>query len=232
MGVIGDSKEFLSRPGHDDGATLSVTAASFGPGVSLSAFHMREPSMPEFPGYNLEEAILYRNPHLILLGTHGFDMEQFLVPLDASFPAGVKVGGIAGGKTPALFADGRVHYDGCVGLALSGVHMDTVTSQGTKGVTAPATVTKVEGSLVIEVNGGIPASVWLRQQAAALPSDGGGILIGVSTSSMSPHASLHQGPYMIRPIVAAHDGGFTIGGLRQGSIGRGDAIQIHTREGP
>ena len=96
QGVIGGQTELWGRPG------VSITAAKL-PGVQRFTFQTDEScSLPASLFSNkeldLEDALLNRNPHFVILGSRTFDMESFLAPLDASFPGGAKVGGVAGDR--------------------------------------------------------------------------------------------------------------------------------------
>lgn len=190
-GVLGGPRSGVDMLGV---TAVSVTAARL-PDAKLHMFHTNNPDLPDLP--DLEEKLLVENPHFIVLGTHSFPMDRFLGPVDASFPLGAKIGGIASGQPPALFANGRVYSEGAVGLAMQGVRMDTVISQGCRGMGQPVKVTRAESGVVMQVEG-VPAVAWLQRAAQQLGSD---LLLGISMASRDDTDTARaQGPFLIRHI--------------------------------
>ena len=120
-GVIGGGREHQSR-----GPAVCMWLAHL-PGCAVQGFHLTDPgTIPDFSeellSYPLTELVVDKdkNPHF-LLAAHPFSAPESLLPLlDAAFPAGVKVGGVASGTSPAVGVGGSMHTSGIAGLAVVG----------------------------------------------------------------------------------------------------------------
>lgn len=160
-GVIGDGREVEERP------ALSLTAAAL-PGVSLELT-----TMP----FGLEDgadAAAWRarigvpagaDPHFIVLADSATcDADALLSGLDAAYPRGRKVGGLAsaagGAGANVLFGGAAVQRSGAVCVALTGdIAVDTIVAQGCRPVGAPIAITRAEGHIIYELGGKSPVDV-------------------------------------------------------------------------
>lgn len=99
-------------------------------------------------------------PQFILLADpFSVRAEALLAGLDYAFPSSPKIGGlVSGGTSPglnAMFLNGEVFTDGVVGVALSGdVAIDTVVAQGCRPIGGLMQVTRCDGNLLYELDGG------------------------------------------------------------------------------
>ncbi|HWE30256.1 MAG TPA: FIST N-terminal domain-containing protein [Polyangia bacterium] len=164
-GVIGNGREVEARP------ALSLTAASL-PGVRL-----RPLSFPAAVEGKVDPTRLGVNaaddPHfLILCDPYSFDARALVTTLDAAFPSGRKVGGMASGGDHAgdnvLYCAGEIHQRGAVGVALTGdIAIDTIVAQGCRPIGTPLTITRADGHIIRELNGKSPVDV-LRETYESL----------------------------------------------------------------
>ena len=139
--------------------------------------------------------------------------------------------------------NGEVQRHGCAALAMQGIRIDTITSQGCQAVSEAVEVKSVaEGNIILEVEptnpkgfqgqGKINAGDWLRwvarQASMATGRQEGQVLMGVS---MSEETSMEKaaGPYLMRHIQEASTGGFALGGMPR-EIRVGDVLQVHMRD--
>jgi small ligand-binding sensory domain FIST len=158
-GVIGDGHEVEARP------ALSLTAATL-PGVTLRPL--------VFAGAPADGADAWRarvglgpadDPQFLLLcDPFSCDADALLGGLDAAYPTGRKVGGLASGATRpgenVLFAGQRVQRGGAVGVAMTGdIAVDTIVAQGCRPIGPPMPVTRVEGHVIRELAGKPPVEV-------------------------------------------------------------------------
>ena len=163
-GVIGGGHEVEERPG------LSLTAASL-PGVKLRAL-----AFGDTPGESATEAepvdwrarvgvAVEDDPQFLLLtDPYTFDSDALVAGLDAAYPSGRKVGGLAsGGRGPgqnALWSGERMQRVGAVGVAMSGdIALDTIVAQGCRPIGDPMPVTRADGHVVRELGGKSPVAV-------------------------------------------------------------------------
>jgi len=185
--VIGGGREIEESP------ALSLTAASL-PGVELTPFHLDIDQLPEpdapldaWPrACGLDPAT---DAHFLLLADpFSFDVERLIRGLDAAFPAGKKLGGVAsGGRTPgdnALYLRERVHRAGLVGVALSGdIELDTIVAQGCRPIGLPMFVTRCRDNVLQDLDGR-PALEVLQELYESLSAAdqelcGGSLFLGI-----------------------------------------------------
>jgi small ligand-binding sensory domain FIST len=157
--VIGGGCELEGRE------AVAITAGWL-PGAQLRVRHLEEGIQP------LEEAwvecldLIAGEPcqFVLLVDPLTCDVEQLLHSLDAAFPSGCKVGGLAsasaGDQPSALFAGTEVHHGGALIVSFQGAYeLQTVVSQGCRPVGEPFIVTRARGNVIKELNAGRPAEV-------------------------------------------------------------------------
>lgn len=161
-GVIGAGHEVEERAG------LSLTAASL-PGVTLRPLVFGD--APDEGPEASAEAWRARvglaagdDPQFLLIGDpFTFDSAALVAGLDAAYPAGRKVGGLAsGGSGPgqnALWVGQGVQRVGAVGVAMTGdIAVDTIVAQGCRPIGDPMPITRADGSVVRELGGKEPVA--------------------------------------------------------------------------
>lgn len=151
--VVGDAHEVEDAPAVSLWAARLPTAAAF----RLDAFR-RFPAASELPP-GTEAVVLLADPFT-------FDAGEAVA--GAAVPV---VGGLASAGTrpgqDRLVLDGAAYADGAVALALGGVEVTTIVSQGCRPVGQPMVVTAGEGNLVAGL-GGRRALDRLQDELASL----------------------------------------------------------------
>ena len=144
------------------------------------------------------------------------------------------VGGIATGAgrpaQQALLLDDEIHDEGAVVIALSGVAVEAVVSQGCAPLGREAVITQAEGNVVLEL-AGRPALERLRETVAGL-SDGdrqlaaSGLLAGLVIDENKPEYG--RGDFLMRGILGADDesGAIAIGE----TVRVGQTLRFHARD--
>lgn len=225
----------------EEGPAVSLTAALL-PGVRLTPFHIPRVGMPE-PDEGVDA---WRNlvpldddaqdPCFILLpDPFSCDSERLVVGLDAAWPRGIKIGGIASGASRPglvrLLLNRQVYAGGVVGMALSGdIAVDTIVAQGCRPIGQPLFVTRASGNIIYELDGQ-PALMVLDQLFRSLgPQD-----------QQLFRTSLHLGLAMIDQQQVYRPGDFlirNIGGLdaetgalvAHATVDTHDVVQLHVRD--
>ncbi|UCF68512.1 MAG: FIST C-terminal domain-containing protein [Acidobacteriota bacterium] len=234
-GVIGAGREIEHRPG------VSVTAAIL-QGVSLAPFRLQMEQQPAPEADRVEWAARLRletvddRTHLLLLpDPFSFDIERCLVGLDAAFPAGRKIGGLAsGGQQPggnALFLGEHVYRSGLVGLAMSGlVEVDAVVAQGCRPIGEPLFVTSCSGHFVRELNGK-PVVEVLRELHERLGSRDQELFrtsLFLGLAMRESKQQFEQGDFLIRNLLGfdPSSGALAVGAQLKNS----QIVQFHLRD--
>jgi len=162
-GVIGDGREVEAAP------ALSVTAAVL-PGVTVTPLRIASGRpLPPPSDADAWHALIgvppADRPHFILLpDPFTSEAEELVRGLDAAYPAGRKLGGLAsGGEAPgqnALFLDHEFFRTGTVGVALHGnIAVDTIVAQGCRPLGDPLAITECEDNVVYALGGAAPMKV-------------------------------------------------------------------------
>lgn len=233
--VIGAGRELEEGPG------LALAGASL-PGVSLHPFHL-DPrdvaTLADVPDHwrtliGVEPPDV---PHFLLLGdpTSG-DAQTLVASLDETFPASVKVGGLAsGGAEPgenALFLGDEVHRSGFVGLALAGdVSCDAVVAQGCRPVGHPMFVTHCRGNVLHEVDGRPPLEILNELFAQASADDQelfrSSLFLGIEMRS--DQTEYRQGDFLVRNLLGGDpdSGALSIAAPLHDT----QVVQFHLRDG-
>lgn len=222
-GVIGCEREIEEGPG------LAVFAASL-PGGTITPFRVGAETAEELCVPDLGE------PGLVILLVDPFSLntDELVGALDARYPGVPIVGGIAtGGGRPGLQAmilDEIVTPDGAVGVALSGVPVQAVVSQGCAPLGPESVITKAEGNLILEL-AGRPAYERLRDVIAGLaPRErmlaSRGLLVGIVIDENKPE--YERGDFLMRGIIGVDE---RTGALAVGQEVRvGQTIRFHARD--
>jgi small ligand-binding sensory domain FIST len=158
-GVIGNGHEVEARP------AVSLTAAEL-PGVKLEPLVFSDAPSDGGPAWRNRVGISAdADPQfLILCDPFTCDADALVAGLDAAYPAGSKVGGLAsGGVGPgenALYAGGVLQRGGAVGVAMTGnIAVDTIVAQGCRPIGTPMPVTRADGHVIRELGGKQPVAV-------------------------------------------------------------------------
>jgi small ligand-binding sensory domain FIST len=227
-GVIGLEREL------EDGAALAVWAASL-PGGSVQPFHVTmvggaddEPGLQGVP--DLAGATLV----LLLADPFALPVQALIEQIDEAHPGLPVVGGIATGAgrpaRQALLVGDEIYDEGAVGIALSGVAVEAVVSQGCAPLGRDAVITQAEGNVVLEL-AGRPALERLREMVAGLTDEerrlaATGLLAGIVIDENKPDYG--RGDYLMRGILSADEEG---GAIAIGERVRvGQTLRFHARD--
>ncbi|MGE0384484.1 MAG: FIST N-terminal domain-containing protein [Gammaproteobacteria bacterium] len=240
--IVGCSASGVIGGGHEieNGAAVAITAASL-PGVGLRARWLRAGDLPPADGSMLRwQSVLgvaasEVRAFVILADPFGFPTEQFVSALERTYPAAVKIGGLASGmqapREGALYVDGEVRREGAVCLALSGdVEIETRVAQGCRPIGQPMFVTRSLGSRLLALDGQPPLAV-LESLYRTLPERDRELLqhslfLGIA---MRPAGQEYrQGDFLIRNLVGAErDSGALLVGA---DLSECKVVQFHLRD--
>jgi small ligand-binding sensory domain FIST len=158
-GVIGNGHEVEARP------ALSLTAARL-PGVQLSPLVFDEAPEDGAAAWRGRVGLpASADPQfVILVDPFTCDADALVAGLDAAYPSGRKVGGLASGGVGAgenvLYAGRLVQRGGAVGVAMSGdIAVDTIVAQGCRPIGTPTLVTRADGHVIRELAGKPPVAI-------------------------------------------------------------------------
>jgi small ligand-binding sensory domain FIST len=226
-GVIGREREVESGP------AAAVWGASL-PGASIESFHVTAFSDGE--SVDLDGVPDLGAPDLmaLLVDPFTFPAGSLLRRLNEDYPGVPIVGGIAtGGGQPgaqALILDDRVHERGTVGVALAGVAVEAVVSQGCAPLGREAVITRAEGNVVFELAGQpalerlreVVGSLSAREQALATR----GLLAGLVIDENKPEYG--RSDFLMRGILGADEesGAIAIGE----EVRVGQTLRFHARD--
>ncbi|MFN8187548.1 MAG: FIST N-terminal domain-containing protein [Gaiellales bacterium] len=227
QGVIGGEREV------EDGPGVAVWAASL-PGGTVTPFRVGGEDDDE----DEDELALPElgEPSLVVLLVDPFSVrtDDVVAELDGAYPGVPVVGGIAtGGGRPglqALIVDGTLASSGAVGVALSGVPVQAVVSQGCAPLGPESVITSADGNLILEL-AGRPAYERLRDVIAGLsPRErdlaARGLLAGIVIDENRP--AYERGDFLMRGIIGVDE---ESGALAVGEDVRvGQTIRFHARD--
>lgn len=195
LGVIGAGRE------AEGSAGLSLTGAAL-PDVRLHPFEIADDRLPDVTAGEDADVLLLCDP---------FDggIETVLGALDARFPGGTTLGGVAsGGEEPGanwLQLGETTFRGGSVGLALEGdLALDAVVSQGCRPVGTPM-FAESEGNVVLRLDGRPPMDVLNDLFAAASPAEQrlytSSLFLGIEMREAQ--SSYEAGDFLVRNLVGA-----------------------------
>jgi len=194
--VIGAGREI------EDGPGLAAAAASL-PDVKLHPFHADASGVPDLPGPDDAHVLLLVDPW-------SADLDAWIQALDAGFPGGTKLGGIASGaaqpgRNRLFLGDGAVRA-GAIGIVLSGnVAIDAVVAQGCRPIGPPLFVTGARENVLFELDGKPPMEVLDQIFAAASPDEQrlfqGSLFLGIEMEA--EQSRFESGDFLIRNLIGA-----------------------------
>jgi small ligand-binding sensory domain FIST len=220
--VLGAGRELEEAPG------IAALAASL-PGVALHPFQLDAGAKPDLPGPEDAHVILLVDPF-------GADLEAWMPALDARFPHGAKIGGIASGaaqpgRNRLLLGEDALRA-GAVGVALSGdVAVDAVVAQGCRPVGPPLFITGARANVLYELDGQRPLDVLQRIFAAASPAEQrllqGSLFLGIELRA--EQSRFDSGDFLVRNLLGADpdSGALHVAASLEGRR----VVQFHLRDG-
>lgn len=206
-GVVAEGREV------EEGPAVAIVGALL-PRVDIHPFHLSQGALPPpAAGPAAWRAAVGLEHHdeanlIVLPDPFSCDPQRIARGLDAAFPAGTVVGGLASAaRAPhgnALYLDGAVHRAGAVGVALTGdVTVDTIVAQGCRPVGTPMFVTRCRRHVIFELDGR-PAAEALETVFHELPNRDRELFrqapfLGIV---MDPaRQAYHHGDFLVRNLV-------------------------------
>lgn len=233
-GVVAGGRELEGDP------ALSVWAASL-PGAEVRTLRYQPPSESGLADpATLAAAGLWPTPPasadamVVLADPFTTPAAPLLEWLDERRPATVVTGALASGAGEPggnrLLIDDAVEDTGAVAVALSGVRVRTLLSQGCRPVGQGFTVTRSRMTLLEDL-GGSPALTRLREvYAEATPEDrerlGAGVHLGVVIDEY--REDFGRGDFLIRSVLGSPEGSTAI--LVDEHVEVGQTVQFHVRD--
>jgi small ligand-binding sensory domain FIST len=225
--VLGCTCESVVGAGREveGGPALAVWSASLpGAVVEPMAINHEEPPSVETEGADA----------LLVLGDpFRFDADAWLRRLGAELPGLRAFGGMASGGhrmgEDRLVLDGAFAEQGAVGVALRGVTIDSVVSQGCRPIGRPMIVTKVEGNIIRELGRRPALAVFQEVYAGLSPEDQERVRSGLHLGQVIDEyrESFGRGDFLVRNVLGAdREGGIAVGDLVR--VGR--TVQFHVRD--
>jgi small ligand-binding sensory domain FIST len=222
-GVLAGDRELESGPG------VAVWASRL-PGASIESFHAVAVDDGVAGVPDLDDASLVA----LLVDPFTFPAVPFLDAVNARRPGVPLVGGLATGAGrpggQALIVGDEVHDEGAVGVAVSGVPVVTLVSQGCAPLGPESVVTHAEGNVVFEL-AGRPALERLREivgglSAAEQSVASEGLLAGLVIDENK--SEYGRDDYLIRGVLGADE---ESGALAIGAPVRvGQTLRFHARD--
>lgn len=233
--VIGGGQEIEQRAG------LSLLAARL-PEVQRRLIHLRHSHLPELDGSPAPwRDLIGVDPaddpqFLILADPYSIEVARLLQGLDYAYPNAPKIGGLASGAqgpgSNALFADGNIHREGAVILALSGdIVIDTLVAQGCRPFGRPARVTRCDGHLLQALDGQ-DAMQFLGELLGELSEPdqllaSRALFLGLVMDEL--REEIGHGDFLVRNIIGMHrESGMIAVGAQ---LREGQTVQFHLRDG-
>jgi small ligand-binding sensory domain FIST len=194
--VLGAGREL------EEAAGVSALAASL-PGVSLFPFHLGPGASLDLPGPEDAHVLLLADPF-------GADLDSWIPALDARFPRGHTLGGIASGAAQPgrnlLFLGEDSTRTGAVGVVLAGdLALDAVVAQGCRPVGPPLFITGGRDNVIFELDGQRPLDVLQRIFAEASPAEQplfqGSLFLGIEMEAAQ--SRFESGDFLIRNLLGS-----------------------------
>jgi small ligand-binding sensory domain FIST len=227
QGVIGQEREVES------GRAIAVWAASF-PVGTVVPFHAAAVEDGEDIAFDGVPDLLDADLLVLLADPFALPVGTLLQHLADLYPALPVVGGLATGAgqpgTQALLLNGDLFESGAIGLALSGMPIKAIVSQGCAPLGTEAVITRAEGNVIFEL-AGKPALERLRDTIASLsPAErqraGNGLMVGLVIDENKPEYG--RGDYLMRGILGADDESGAIAIGEQVRVGQ--TLRFHARD--
>jgi len=232
--VIGGGQEIEHRPG------IALLAARL-PEVQQRVIQLRHSHLPELDGSPTPWRDLIGvdpadEPQFVILADpYSIDVARLLQGLDFAYPAAPKIGGLASGAqgpgSNALFADGNIHREGAVLMALTGdIAIDTLVAQGCRPIGRPARVTRCDGHLLQALDDE-EAMGFLGNLLSELSEEDQGLasralFLGIVMDEM--REEIGHGDFLVRNILGMHreSGMIAVGA----ALREGQTVQFHLRD--
>lgn len=216
----------------EDHSGLSIWAATL-PGATVTPVHYPPPGADDvgrpWPEPPADTAAL------VLLGDpFTFPADAFLAWWEHARPGVPVAGGLASGAARPgdvrLLLDGQVVEGGAVGVALAGVPVRTLVSQGCRPVGDSYTVTRADRNLIAELGGEAPVERIRATFTEAEPADRELMRTGLHIGTViDEYRESHgRGDFLVRGVLGAE---VDTGAIAVGDVVRvGQTVRFHVRD--
>lgn len=233
-GAIADAQEFETPE-------VSAVWAARLPGVDLTPLRYAAPSTEgATEPATLTAAGLWQPPPaaadaiVVLADPFSMPVDTLIDWLDEVGDGAAIAGGLASGAGEPgevrLLLDGAVHTDGAVAVALEGVRVDTLVSQGCAPIGQSYVVTRASHNLLEEIGGAAPLDRLSELYAAAGPAEreamAAGVHLGVVIDEYQE--AFGRGDFLIRSVLGTPRGSQAL--LVGDHIAVGQTVQFHVRD--
>ena len=210
---------------------VAVWAASL-PGARVEPFHLETlpagesrialAGMPELDG---SDALI------VLADPYSFPVEPVLGHVSEDRPGLPVIGGLASAGRGSLMLGDELVGEGAVGVALSGVDVRPLVSQGARPIGPEMVVTAADGNTIEEL-ASKPALERLREAIAALDVDerglaARGLLVGIVIDENQPDYG--RGDFLIRGLLDADEEAGTLRVAERVRVGQ--TVRLQVRDG-
>lgn len=242
--INGHSQEIEGR------TALSLSMATL-PQVEIHPFHIQTRHLPDLDGppqswVDLVGIPPSKNPHFIILADPmSGGINDVLQGLDFAYPGSVKIGGLASIGGPSgqscLFLNGHDHYDGIIGIGLSGnISLEPIVAQGCRPIGEVYRVVEGDRNIILQLteeqseistdNSQTPLEALQSVIQDLEPQDlelaQNSLFVGVAQSEFKQ--TLEQGDFLIRNLLGVDP---KLGALAIGErVRAGQRIQFHLRD--
>jgi small ligand-binding sensory domain FIST len=232
--IVGEDREIEQAP------ALSLLVGRL-PNVDIAPFHLTQQEVEESSGpaywqFQLEVSP-EEKPQLILLADpFTIQTVQLVQALNAAYPGGNIIGGLASGaQKPGqtrLFVDGEIFEEGAVGVALAGdIAVRSVVAQGCKPIGEPLTITRADKNVILELGGRPPLAVLQEMvpQLSKPDQELARTALFLGRVINEYQENFHRGDFLVRNLIG-HDpqsGALAVGDLMR----TGQTVQFQVRDG-
>lgn len=216
----------------EDHHGLAIWAATL-PGATVTPVHYPPPGADDvgqpWPEPPADTAAL-----VLLADPFTFPADAFLTWWDQARPGVPVAGGLASGAVrpgdARLLLDGQVVEGGAVGVALAGVRVRTLVSQGCRPVGDSYTVTRADRNLIAELGGEAPVERIRATFTEAEPADRELMRTGLHIGTViDEYRESHgRGDFLVRGVLGAQA---DTGAIAVGDVVRvGQTVRFHVRD--
>lgn len=237
--LLGMTAEAVVADDHEleDPSALSIWAATL-PGATITPLRYEAPGDDAEAATGAEWALPPEDATavVVLADPVSFPLPEWLSWLGQARPELPASGGMASGVPQPggnrLLLDDAVFDQGAVAVAVAGMRVRTLVSQGCRPVGSSYIVTGADRNLITELGGVAPLQRLRDIYAAATPDDQArlqtGLHVGVAMDEY--REELGRGDFLVRGVLGAQQGTDAL--VVGDRIDVGQTVQFHVRDAP
>jgi small ligand-binding sensory domain FIST len=234
--LIGCGAQGVVADGHEiEAGGVAVWAASFMDGGTAETFHLEALQVGDDVAVAGMPVLEDADAVLLLADPYTFPVESLLGRLAVDNPGLPVIGGVAsaggGPGLGVLMHDGRVEHEGAVGVALRGVDVRPLVSQGARPIGPEMVITAGEENVIAEL-ASRPALERIKEAIGELDAEeralaAQGLLLGIVIDPNQPE--YERGDFLIRGLLDVDDeaGSVTVGER----VRVGQTVRLQVRDG-